>query len=89
MDLMIQDVKFSITPQSREEGDCIHLQISGAQNVALNLTPQQARALASDLIQTVYRAEVKNSLQGCERRGVTSKAEPSADQYSLRNPHAA
>ena len=88
MDLMIQDVKFSITPQNREEGDCIHLQISGAQNVALNLTPQQARALASDLIQTVYRAEVKNSLQSGERR-VASKTETSTDKYSMHRPHAA
>ena len=88
MDLMIQDVKFSITPQNREEGDCIHLQISGAQNVALNLTPQQARALASDLIQTVYRAEVKNSLQSGERR-MASKTETSTDKYSMHRPHAA
>ena len=88
MDLMIQDVKFSITPQNREEGDCIHLQISGAQNVALNLTPQQARALASDLIQTVYRAEVKNSLQSGERR-VASKTDTSTDKYSMHRPHAA
>ena len=87
MDLMIQDVKFSITPQNREEGDCIHLQISGAQNVALNLTPQQARALASDLIQTVYRAEVKNSLQSGERRGA-SKTDTSTDKYSMHRPHA-
>ena len=88
MDLMIQDVKFSISPQNREEGDCIHLQISGAQNVALNLTPQQARALASDLIQTVYRAEVKNSLQSGERR-MASKTETSTDKYSMNRPHAA
>ena len=89
MDLMTQDVKFSITPQSREEGDCIHLEISGAQNVNLNLTPQQARALASDLIQTVYRAEVKSSLQSNERRSGVVKNETSADKYSLHSPHAA
>lgn len=88
MDLMIQDVKFSITPHSREEGDCIHLQIAGAQNVEINLTPQQARALASDLIQTVYRAEVKNSLQPNERRLVVNKADTSVDKYSLHTPHA-
>jgi len=89
MDLMIQDVKFSITPQSREEGDCIQLQISGAQNVQLSLTPQQARALASDLIQTVYRAEVKSSLQNTERRSGAGKADVSSDKFSMRSPHVA
>ncbi len=88
MDLMMKDVKFSISPQNREEGDCIHLQLSGADNVSLNLTPQQARALASDLIQTVYRAEVKNSLQIGERRAA-GKTETSTDRYSMHSPHAA
>ena len=87
MDLMMKDVKFSITPQNRDEGDCIHLQLSGADNVSLNLTPQQARALASDLIQTVYRAEVKSSLMSRERR-VASTPE-ATDKYSMHRPHAA
>lgn len=88
MDLTMKDVKFSITPQNREEGDSIHIQISGAETVSLNLTPQQARALASDLIQTVYRAEVKNSLLSRERR-VVSKPEAATDKYSMQSPHAA
>lgn len=85
-----QDLKFTITPQScGEAGDCIQLQISGEQSVVLCLTPQQARAMASDLIQTVYRAEVKNSLLGNQRKSATSKTGSAEDNYSLHSPHAA
>ena len=88
MALMTQDVQFTITPQScGEEGDCIQVQISGEQSAVLCLTPQQARVLASDLIQTVYRAEVKNSLQNNQRRSSTSNTD--TDQYSMHHPHAA
>ncbi len=90
MALLTQDVKFTITPQScGEEGDCIRVEISGEQSVVLCLTPQQARVMASDLIQTVYRAEVKNSLQGSQRRSIGSKSDMAADTYSLHSPHAA
>lgn len=90
MALMTQDVKFTITPQNcGEEGDCIQVQISGEQSLVLCLTPQQARALASDLIQTVYRAEVKNSLQSNQHRSIASKTDAAADKYSLHTPHAA
>ncbi|MBT9613765.1 MAG: hypothetical protein IV108_10940 [Burkholderiales bacterium] len=90
MALMTQDVKFTITPQSGgEEGDCIQVQISGEQNVVLCLTPQQARAMASDLIQTVYRAEVKNSLQTSQRKSIGAKTDTATDHYSMHSPHAA
>jgi len=85
-----QDVKFSITPQTCGEAEeCIEVKISGEQNVALYLTPQQARAMASDLIQTVYRAEVKSSLLNSQRRSNVSKTDPAADKFSLHTPHAA
>ncbi|MEK6663944.1 MAG: hypothetical protein AABY73_08790 [Pseudomonadota bacterium] len=90
MALLTQDVKFTITPQScGEEGDCIQVQISGEQSVVLCLTPQQARAMASDLIQTVYRAEVKNSLQSSQRRSTVSKSDAATDKYAMHSPHAA
>lgn len=82
------DVNFKISPQcSGEEGECIEVQISGEQSVVLFLTPQQAREMASDLIQTVYRAEVKNSLMAGQRRS-NAKA-PSSEKFSLHTPHAA
>lgn len=90
MSQMTQEVKFSVAPQScGEEGDCIQVNISGEQSVALCLTPQQARALASDLIQTVYRAEVKNSLLNTQRRSVATKTDTVAEKISLHTPHAA
>ncbi|MDP1682507.1 MAG: hypothetical protein Q8L39_12130 [Burkholderiales bacterium] len=90
MALLTQDVKFTITPQScGEEGDCIQVQISGEQSVVLCLTPQQARAMASDLIQTVYRAEVKNSLLSSQRRSTGSKSDTVTDKYAMHSPHAA
>jgi hypothetical protein len=90
MALTTQEVRFTVTPQScGEEGDCIQVQISGEQSVVLCLTPQQARAMASDLIQTVYRAEVKNSLQSGQRRSAAATFDTAADCYSLHTPHAA
>lgn len=90
MALTTKDVKFTITPQScGEEGDCIQVQISGEQSMVLCLTPQQARTIASDLIQTVYRAEVKNSLLSGQHRSNVSNTETAADNYSMHSPHAA
>lgn len=59
----VQDIQFAVSLFDCKEGDCVKLEITGAQAATFVLTPQQARAFASDLIQTVYRAEVKNSLQ--------------------------
>ena len=44
---------------------------SGEQASVL-MTPQQARAFASDLIQTVYRAEVKSSLKHTKSSSATT-----------------
>ena len=85
-----KDVKFNITPKTCGDAEeCIEVMISGEQNLALYLTPQQARAMASDLIQTVYRAEVKNSLQNSQRKSIVNKADMAADKFSLHTPHAA
>lgn len=90
MALLSKDVEFTITPKScGDEGDCIQVQISGEQSATLFLTPQQARAIASDLIQTVYRAEVKNSLQGKPLRAAVSKTDAVGEKYTLHSPHAA
>lgn len=65
-----------------EEGDCVKLRLGDATG-ELFLSPAQARLLASQLIQTVYRAEVKTSLK--------KRPAPSAQSIalSLVTPHAA
>ena len=57
-----QDTKFEVSLYDCEEGDCVKIELIGTEGSVLLLTPQQARAFASELIQTVYRAEVKNSI---------------------------
>lgn len=88
MALLTQDLKFTVAPKTCDDGDCIEVQISGEQNAKFFLSPQQARAIASDLIQTVYRAEVKNSLQGKQPRAAVSKTDAVGEKYSLHTPHA-
>jgi len=46
---------------------CVEVAAAGAR---LDLTPEQARALASQLIQTVYQAEVKVSLRRAQGRNM-------------------
>ncbi len=58
----------------------------GAEQV-LYLTPQQARAFASELIQTVYKAEVKTSLQRTKRQ--VSPAAERVVQGSFPGPRIA
>lgn len=41
----------------------IMIAFSGDKGDVIYMTPQQARAFASELIQTVYQADVKRSLQ--------------------------
>lgn len=53
-----KEVVFSVR-DCREEG-CVKLTVDGIKDVALYLSAQQARALACNLIQHAYRAEVKN-----------------------------
>jgi len=56
-------------------GECVRVAFPAAADRVLYLTPQQARAFASELIQTVYKAEVKTSLQ---RK--TRQANPSSER---------
>ena len=83
-----QDTQFDVTLYSCEEGDCVKIELTGAQETVMLLTPQQARAFASELIQTVYRAEVKNSLQRKQDSALAKKSERSNSQYAAR-PHLA
>lgn len=53
-------------------GECVRVAFGGAEEQVLYLTPQQARAFASELIQTVYKAEVKTSLQRKKRQASPS-----------------
>ena len=84
-----QDMKFDVSLYACDDGDCLKIEIAGAQNMVLFLSPHQARAFASELIQTVYRAEVKNSLQKKQQSASisTSSIEQAADRYGVR-PHA-
>lgn len=85
-----QDLKFGVSLHACEDGDCLKIEFSGDQKVVMFLSPAQARAFASELIQTVYRAEVKNSLQKKQPASVpaASKAEPAAGHYGT-HPRAA
>ncbi len=56
------NVKVSLA-DCAEEGECVEIRVAGEPPLELRLSPPQARALASDLIQAVYRAEVKQSLR--------------------------
>ena len=80
-----QDTQFDVTLYNCEEGDCVKIELSGAQETVLLLTPQQARAFASELIQTVYRAEVKNSLQ---KKQISAQAKKSERAPSHFGSHA-
>ncbi|MEJ5210594.1 MAG: hypothetical protein WHV61_04070 [Burkholderiales bacterium] len=51
-----------------EDGERIRVDLGGT---ALYLTPQEARALASQLIQTVYQAEVRASLKRTQARDLS------------------
>lgn len=86
MNPVSQDMNFDISLYACDEGECLKIEIAGAQNAALFMSPRQARAFASELIQTVYRAEVKNSLQKKQQAASVKSIEPSG--YSIR-PHAA
>jgi hypothetical protein len=85
-----QDMKFEVSLYPCDDGDCLKIEIAGAQSMVLFLSPHQARAFASELIQTVYRAEVKNSLQKKQQSasGSTPSGEQGANRYGV-HPHAA
>lgn len=65
-DQTIPAVAVSVT--EAEDGERIRVDFGGT---ALHLTPQEARALASQLIQTVYQAEVKTSLKRTQVRDLS------------------
>ena len=50
------------------DANCVKIEFPGEVEQVLRLTPQQARSLASELIQMVYKAEVKSSLQRNKRQ---------------------
>lgn len=83
-----QDMQFTVSLNDCEEGDCVKIEISGAEGSVLLLSPRQARAFASELIQTVYRAEVKNSLQKKQLSVPAVKTERAIDLYSARSQPA-
>ncbi len=88
MDPVSPDMKFDISLYACDEGDCLKIEIAGSQNAAIFMSPRQARAFASELIQTVYRAEVKNSLQKKQQSASLKNMDNSNERFSPR-PHAA
>ena len=84
-----QDAKFEVSLQACDEGDCLKIEISGDQSMVIFLSPSQARTFASELIQTVYRAEVKNSLQNTKKVAVASNKVEIEKTHFASHPHAA
>jgi hypothetical protein len=82
------EIQFAVSLFDCKEGDCVKIELSGAQDVVVMLSPQQARAFASELIQTVYRAEVKNSLHKKQQATSAKKTERAIDQFSAMPHHA-
>ena len=83
-----QDLQFAVSLYDCEEGDCVKIELLDAQGTVIMLSPQQARSFASELIQTVYRAEVKNSLQRKQQAAPVKKTERAIDLYGS-HPHPA
>ncbi len=83
-----QDLQFSVSLYDCEEGDCVKIELLDDQGTVIMLSPQQARAFASELIQTVYRAEVKNSLNKKKQAAPVKKTERAIDRYGSQ-PHPA
>lgn len=82
------DIQFTVSLFDCKEGDCVKIEISGAQDTVLMLSPQQARAFASELIQSVYRAEVKNSINKKQQATAEKKTERAIDHFSAMPHHA-
>lgn len=82
------EIQFAVSLFDCKEGDCVKIELSGAQDVVVMLSPQQARAFASELIQTVYRAEVKNSLNKKQQATAAKKTERAIDQFNGMPHHA-
>ena len=80
-----QDMSFAVSLYDCEEGDCVKIEMLDAHGTVLMLTPQQARTFASELIQTVYRAEVKNSLNRKQRTAPVQKTERAIDLYGAHH----
>lgn len=83
-----QDLQFAVSLYDCEEGDCVKIELMDDHGTVLMLSPQQARAFASELIQTVYRAEVKNSLHRKQQAAPVKKTERAIDRYASQ-PHPA
>jgi len=61
------DIEISLG-ESGQTDECVKVAFAGDGGQTVYLSPQQAREFASELIQTVYRAEVKGSLQRGQKR---------------------
>lgn len=64
---MHNGISIEVAADEAGNGDRVRVVFGSAAEQVLYFTPQQARAFASELIQTVYKAEVKTSLQRKQR----------------------
>lgn len=62
-----------VAVEENEDGAGVRL-VLGTCETVLRFSPQEARALASQLIQAVYQAEVRGSLQRNRGRGLAPAA---------------
>lgn len=59
------DLKVEVFLENDEKGqNFVRVSLSDKQSPGCYLTPAQARALATELIQAVHKAEVRHKLQG-------------------------
>lgn len=87
---MQQENITSITLQGPEEEDQYIKLIEGnKQNQALRLNLQQARKLASELIQLVHQAEVRNNLKRNKQKVIQPAVERIGTPFILSSSHQA
>ncbi len=66
-----------------EEGEHIKLVVGNMQNAIFHLSLQQARMLATALIQHVHRADVSNSMKKAKQKPIQSAMERTGTHLSM------
>jgi len=66
-----QNMKIEVSLENNDQGlSNVRIEISSERFPAMSLSPEQARSLATELIQVVHRAEVRQKLQKLEQSEV-------------------
>ena len=71
---------------SRQSKGNVMIAISDEKGEVTYMTPQQARIFASELIQTVYQADVKRSLQKVHKQYTTQADDKKNIVPAMSNP---